>query len=154
MLHRHWAPLPRAIADREQPPVVVGGEVHFTMLSLGSLKVTCLLGLTRLGEAAHLLSGSSGQSAGKTFCSQQLLWLLFQEHPLLPEHWWLLECPWFWCHPWETEQFSWTIYPLSIAAAASTQQWASLATLRASSQDSCCQVWKELKWSHIACIWA
>ena len=47
---------------------VVGGEVHFTSVSLGSLKVTCLLSLTRLDEAAHLQPGSSGQSTGEAIC--------------------------------------------------------------------------------------
>ena len=141
----------RLAASRFHLVGVVGGEVYFTLASFGSSKVTCLLGMTRLGEAVCLWPGSSGQSAGKAVCPLWLLHLLLlkqhlllehlllPECHLLPEHWQLAECSQLLCHPQETEQSSCLICPLSITTAASTQQWVSLATLLASSLDCCCQ---------------
>ena len=139
--------------------VVTGREVHFTLASFGSSKVTHLLGLTRLGKAAHLLPGLSGWSASKAICS---LWLLCHllllecplllKHCLLPKCWQLLECPQLWCHPSEMEWFSSSICPSSITTMASTLQWSSLVTLRASSLDCCCQAMQESKWLHAACV--
>ena len=55
-----WEP----VASRFCLSGVVGGEVCFTFVSLGSSKVTHLLGLTMLGKAACLLAGSSRWPGG------------------------------------------------------------------------------------------
>ena len=144
-----WEP----VAYRLNVPPVVGRGACFTFVSLlwlESSKVTCLWGLMRLGETAHLFAGSPVWSAAGGTCSpwlasRHLLQLLV--HLLLHECCWLSNCPQLPCHPWKMEWLSCSICPSSIAAAASTWQWASLATLRALSCDSCCLFWKWPKWS-------
>ena len=122
---------------------------------LGSSKVTFHLGCTGLGKEAHLLPASSSEAAHLPWLLCHLLLLecpLLLGCHLLPKHWQLREDSWLWHHLHETEQWRHSKCPSSIAAAANTQQWASLATLRASSLNCCCQVQKEAKWSHVTCI--
>ena len=138
---------PRASGLQALPSGVVR-EVCFTSVSLESSKVACLLGLTGLGKAVHLSAGSSGWSTSEGIWP---LWLLLYlpllEHPLLLDHWQLPNYPQIPCHPWEMEQLSCSMCPSSMAAMASTQQWASLVTLKDSSQDSCSLSKKWPKWS-------
>ena len=135
------------VASRICLPLVVTGGACFTsvsLLGLESSKVTHLLGLTGLGKAAHLFAGSPMQSTTEGTCSpwlasKCLLQLLI--HLLLCEHCQLSNCPWLPGHPWEMEWCSCLIWPSSMAAAASTWQWACQVLTRAFSHDSCHMFW-------------